>query len=407
MKILSSIIVLVIGLTSYSQQFSVKAGGLVFEDENGTSLNKAVFTNCFCEIFEVDSSNNPTTLAPLTFPVPVELDGKWGHLEKTGEFSENKQNNLLPAFKTKAGEVYLVEMNFSDFELTLGEKPTLMLVDSVGNALEEYIVNDRFKGSFLVSKDGKSWGIIDANLKVLLPLEYIAAHHEGEEFRFSSKGYLSLRKNEAGSRFGAVNYKGKTIIPFKWKLISYVIEDEEHIYVMNDYLKRGYINIHGQTTFPFKFKKLPRELSDSNRVETEHYTYFVDRNLKQIGPKYQSFEKKGDRIFYKKDNKWGVLDAANQEVIPCVYSSIMDGPRLKDDPSFKCYIVVKNGMYGLITTEGEEIIKPAYGCLCGLSYFAPSTYYIEFKKEDVSYKFDHKGELIEKGGKGSPACFCE
>ncbi len=407
MKNIWYIILLLIGGAAHAQYFAVSNGGLIYQDETGTSLNKAVFQNCFCEVGETDSTGNIISLSPSFFPVPVQMNQDWGVLTKEGEFIKNNQNSAVADVHTTAGELYLEGFNWGNHQPQLGESPVLNLLDSNGVSARKLYVNDFFKNSFLVSEDQKSWGIVDAELKELLPLQYIAAHHEGEFFKFSSKGYLSLRKNEAGSLFGAVNYKGKTVIPFKWKLISYIIEDEDHIYVMNEYLKRGYINIKGQTTLPFKFKKLPRELSDSNMVETEHYTYFIDKDLKQIGPKYQAFEKKGDRIFYKKENRWGVLDAQNKEVIPCIYSSIMDGPRLKEDPSFKCYIVVKNGMYGLITTEGEEIIKPGYGCLCGLSYFAPSNYYIEFKKDDISYKFDHKGQLVEKGGKGSMACFCE
>ena len=407
MKHLCYIILFIIGGSAHAQHFAMGNDGLIYQDETGKSMNPDVFQNCFCDVKEVDSSGNPIMLRPLTYPVPVQFNQDWGVLTKEGDFIKNTQNSNIAAFKTAKGELYLEGFSWENYQVQLSESAILNLIDSNGVSTRKLYVNDSFKNSFLVSEDQKSWGIVDAELKELLPLQYIAAHHEGQYFKFSSKGYLSLRKNEAGSLFGAVNYKGKTVLPFKWKLISYIIEDEDHIYVMNEHLKRGYINIKGQTTLAFKFKKLPRELSDSNMVETEHYTYFIDKDLKQIGPKYQAFEKKGDHIFYKKDYKWGVLDDQNKEVIPCVYSSIMDGPRLKDDPSFKCYIVVKNGVYGLITTEGDEIIKPAYGCLCGLSYFAPSNYYIEFKKDDISYKFNHKGELIEKGGKGSPACFCE
>jgi hypothetical protein len=61
----------------------------------------------------------------------------------------------------------------------------------------------------------------------------------------------------------------------------------------------------------------------------------------------------------------------------------------------------------MITPTGESIIKPLYECLCGLSYYAPDAYYIEFQKAGVSYKFNEEGELIEKGGKAGGHCFCE
>ncbi|MEO9531237.1 MAG: hypothetical protein ABJG68_12065 [Crocinitomicaceae bacterium] len=394
------------GVVSFGQQMKVESGGLIFENKEGTSLNKAVFEACWCDISKEDSLGNPIILKPFTFPVPVKLNNEWKLLSKEGEII-NDYTSTVPYIQ-KGGSIYELNGFYNNnHRWSVDSSSVLEQIDTLGTTTQVYYVQDIHKGTFLLTKDKLSWGMLNSEMKEILPFEYIAAHHENEQFHFSTKGYLSIRKNEVGSLFGAVDYKGKTIIPFKWKLISYVIEDEDHIYVMNEYLKRGYINIKGQTTLNFIYEKIPRILSDSNFVQTKDYVYFLDRNLKQIGPKYGSFERKGDVYFYQKDRKWGVMDLNYKPIIPNIYSSIMDGPRLKGNPDFKCYIVVKNGLYGLVTLEGENIIKPAYECLCGLSYFAPSSYYIEFKKADVSYKFDQDGNLIEKGGVGSKACFCE
>lgn len=395
-----------VSVFTFSQQMKVVDGGLILVNKEGTSLNKAVFDECWCEVMKVDSALNPAMLTPLVFPVPVKLNDQWRLLTKEGELKSD-YNSITPFL---IADEYFYELNgFSNenHNWKVDSSAFLEQIDTLGTTVQVYKVQDIFKGTFLASKDEKSWGLLNSKMEVILPFEYIAAHHEEKEFRFSSKGYLSTRKNEAGSLFGVVNYQGKTLIPFKWKLLSYVIEDEEHIYAMNDYLKRGYINIKGQTTLSFIYEKIPRVVGDSNFVQTKDYVYFLDKNLKQIGPKYGSFERKGDVYFYQKDRKWGVLDLNYKPIIPNIYSSMMDGPRLKEDASFQCYIVVKNGLYGLITLDGKDIVKPAYECLCGLSYFAPSGYYIEFKKGGVSYKFDQTGTLIEKGGTGSKACFCE
>jgi hypothetical protein len=362
--------------------------------------------NCWCYPSKYDSLGNPTELKAITYPLPVKKNGKWGAVDKEGNVVHDFTSEE-PRLFTKDGSVLLKNFSIKNHEWSVQEESELLLLDSSGNVHSKYFVEDVYKGTFLASGDRDSWGLVDSELDIILPMKYIGAHHEGEQFRFSTKGYLSIRENKPESRFGAVNYKGKTIIPFKWKLISYVIEDEDHIYVMNEYLKRGYINIKGQTTLPFIYDKIPRELTDSNMVVTEKYTYFLDKNLKQIGPKYEAFERKGDLYFYKRNGLWGIMDLEYETIIPHQYSSIMDGPRIKGNKDFRCYIVVKNGLYGLITPEGENIIKPYYECLCGLSYYAPEGYYVEFQKANVSYKFDEKGELIEKGGKPGGHCFCE
>ncbi|UKN02939.1 WG repeat-containing protein [Paracrocinitomix mangrovi] len=346
------------------------------------------------------------SIEPIVYPLPVEKDGKWGAIDKKGNVVHDF-NSAYPTLYTDSGKVILKNFSYKNFEWDDTPNSYLSVLDSTGAQKTKYIVEDVHKGSFLATEDSLSWGILGSDMKTLMPFEYIGPHHKGEEFIFSTLGYLTCRKNEAGSLFGVVNYKGKVVIPFKWKLLNYVIEDEDHIYAMNDYLKRGYINIHGQTTLAFKYESVPKVLTDSNFVMTEDYVYFLDRNLQQIGPRYDSFERKGDLYFYKVKGKWGIMDENYKVIIQPVYSTIMDGPRIKGNPEFRSYIVLKYGKYGLIKTDGTEIIKPAYECLCGFSYYAPSNYYIEFKKEEVSYKYDENGTLIEKGGKGSDACFCE
>ena len=400
------ILLLFLSIGGFSQIFVKSGDGIVYQDKEGTGLNKAVFEECWCEVILDDSTKEISQLKPIVFPVPVRMNNEWSLLEKNGDLKKPIVSSL-PYLKTDSAWVILEGFINDNHTWTVDSIAKLILKDSEQKVIREYKVQDVYNGTFLASPDDYFWGLLDSKMKALVKFEYASSHHSQQDFHFSSKGYMTLRENKAEGYNGIVDYKGKIHVSFKWRLLSYVVEDEEHIYAMREDRKRGYINIKEETVLSFIFDKIPRELTDSNFVETEKYKWFVDRDLKQIGPKYQAFEKKRNIYFFKKDNKWGVMDENLNTIIPNTYSSIMDGPRLKDDATFKCYIVVKNGMYGLITLTGETIIKPAYECLCGLSYYAPAGYYIEFKKENVSYKFNEKGELIEKGGKGSKACFCE
>lgn len=402
-------IIILFILASFSgfSQFFVKSGNdIIFQDKEGQSLNKAVFQECWCNPVLDDSTGQITYLNPIVFPVSVKMNSEWFLLEKDGSLTK-PINSQKPYLKSENSWVILEGFINENHHWKTDTSAKLLVKDTLLQITKEYFVQDVYKGTFLASPDDYFWGLLDSKMKELVKFEYASSHHSEEDFRFSSKGYMTLRENKAEGYNGIVDYTGKTHVNFKWRLLSYVVEDEDHIYAMREDRKRGYINIKEEIVLSFIFDKIPRELSDSNFVETEKYNWFLDRDLKQIGPKYQAFEKKRNVYFFKKDNKWGVMDESMKTIIPNTYSSIMDGPRLKEDPSFKCYIVVKNGLYGLITLTGESIIKPGYECLCGLGYYAPEGYYIEFKKENVSYKFNEKGELIEKGGKGSKACFCE
>ncbi|MBD3637040.1 MAG: WG repeat-containing protein [Crocinitomicaceae bacterium] len=361
---------------------------------------------CWCYPVYKKDTDTVFSLKAITYPLPVKKSGLWGLINKqgvkVGDFNSNE-----PYLMTDSGKVKLLGFELENYQWKATDKSALSILDSNGTEKTKYYVASVYRGSFIASKDKKFWGMLNSEMKTLVDFNYAPSHHEGEDFHFSDKGYMTLRENKPGGLNGVVNYKGRVLIPFKWRLLSYVVKDEDYIYAMNDYFKRGYINIKGQTTLPFIYDMLPREITDSNQISTEKYTWFADEDLNQIGPKYQAYEQKGKLYFYKLDGKWGIKDINNKTIIPNIYSSIMDGPRIKDDKDFKCYIVVKNGKYGLINLDGSEIIKPAYDCLCGLNYYAPSGYYIEFKKDNVSYKFSKTGELVEKGGKSGGNCFCE
>jgi WG containing repeat len=390
-----------------SQEITPLFPGVGFSLEPETELlQMQEFEDCYCEAIYKKGTDTIIGLKALTYPLPVQKSNKWGAINKQG-VEVLPFIYSYPTLLTEDGMVSIAKISSENYQWKSQLGATLTLLDSTGNPKEKYHVSDFYKGAFLATKDSLSWGLINSKMNVLVDFEYIGSHHKGEEFFFSKNGYVTMRQNKPGGLNGIVNYKGKTVIPFKWKLLSYVVTDENHIYAMNDYLKRGYINLKGQTTLSFLYDKVPRIITDSNQVSTEKYTYFLDKDFKQIGPKYQAYERKGKLWFFKQNGKWGIKDINNETIIPNIYTTIMDGPRIKDKKDFKCYIVVKNGLYGLINLDGSIIIKPAYECLCGLGYYAPTAYYIEFKKSEVSYKFSETGALIEKGGKSGGGCFCE
>lgn len=391
----------------FGQELKPAFPGLTFALEpEGDALSTKEYEACWCYPEYKKGTDTIKLLQPIVYPLPVKKNGVWGLINKNGQKIADFTSEH-PFLMTEKGRVVLKGFYQKDYVWKASEIATLTLLDSNGVEKEKYHVATTYKGSFAASKDEKFWGMLNSQMETLVDFDYTPSHHQGEEFFFSEHGYLTLRQNKPGGLNGIVDYKGKVIIPFKWKLLSYMVTDLDHIYAMNDYLKRGYINIKGQTTLSFIFDHIPREITDSNQVTTEKYTWFLDENFKQLGPKYQAYERKGDLWFFKLNGKWGIKDINNETIIPNLYTSIMDGPRIKGNRDFRCYIVVKNGLYGLIDLEGNNIIKPAYGCLCGLGYYAPSGYYIEFKKSGVSYKFSETGELIEKGGKSGGNCFCE
>lgn len=278
-------------------------------------------------------------------------------------------------------------------------------MDSLKNVDTTFFVMDEYKGSYLVSPDNVTFGIYSSDFKVLLPIKYEPIQYRMLNFRFNPSGLVSF-ENPAINKSGVVNYLGKTVVSFSYDWVNDYIWDDNFIFAQND-KKRGFVNSSNQIVVPLRYEMLPERLTDTNRVSDENYTWYVNSKFVTISPKYQELSKEGDVFFFKKDGKWGVMDLTWKIIIPNVYGSIEYGPRLKTDPAFKCYYAVKNGKYGMMALDGTVIIPFEYECICGISYYAPDNYYIEFKKAGTLYRYDHTGKLIEKVAGAGKGCLCE
>ena len=335
---------------------------------------------------------------------PVQKGDKWGGIDATGKTIQPfKFDGPFDARKTGH---YLVITNLKDTLGLLKYKIGTMITryDSTMQVDTAFYVMDDYKGSYLVSPDKLKFGIVNADFKLLLAMKYESVTYKMLNFRFNPSGLLPL-ENEL-DKCGVVNYLGKTVIPFNYEWMNDYVWNDNFIFIQNG-KKKGFINSSNVITVPMRFETLPMILTSKNLVADENFTWFVNEKFEAISQKYQALEKEGDVYFFKQNGKWGVMDLDMKIIIPNLYTSIEYGPRLKSDATFKCYYAVKNGRYGLISLTNEIIVPFEYECLCNVSYFAPETYYIEFKKAGTLYHFDHTGKLVEKVAGAGKACLCE
>jgi hypothetical protein len=336
--------------------------------------------------------------------IAVKQNGKWGGIDATGK--EVRSFSFDHPFEERKSGHFLVFENLKD---TLGFLSyqigsTIARLDSTQKKDTAFYVMDEFKGSFLVSPDKIKFGIVNADFKVLLPMKYESVRYKMLLFRFNPSGLLPL-ENEL-DKCGVVNYLGKIVVPFNYEWMNEYVFNDQFIFVQNG-KKKGFVNSSNQIVVPLKYEVCPMILGEKNLIADENYTWFVNEKFEAVSQKYQALEREGDVFFFKQNYKWGVMDLNLKIIIPNIYTSIEYGPRLKTDASFKCYYAVKGGKYGLISLSNEIIVPFEYECLCGLSYFAPDAYYIEFKKAGFLYRFDHTGKLVEKVAGEGRACLCE
>jgi hypothetical protein len=408
MKTLISTLLFTLSSTLSAQYLKPVASGLELYSDSALTIRVGtdVYEECWCNpVYGSDKTLlyfTPKKNARGYFA--VQKNGKWGGIEGGGKvvkdftfdgpFEQRKTGyyNVFHHLKDTLGTLhYMIGSTITRMDSTLKEDTT-------------FYVMDEYKGSYLVSANKEDFGIITADFKVLLPMKYESVQYKMTNFRFNPSGLLPL-ENEL-DKCGVVNYLGKTVVSFNYDWINDYVYNDNFIFVQNA-KKKGFINSSNVLVVPMKYEKLPEILKDTNLVADENYTWYVNEKFVAISPKYQDLAKEGNVYFFKKDGKWGVMDLGMKIIIPNVYASIEYGPRLKADPNFKCYYAVKNGKYGMMALDGTVIVPFEYECICGISYYAPENYYIEFKKAGNLYRFDQAGKLVEKVAGEGKLCMCE
>ncbi len=189
----------------------------------------------------------------------------------------------------------------------------------------------------IVKKNGKM-GVVNANNKLFIPLQYDSIHK-------LEHLYYVWQDN----KMGLLSSTGSTIIPIKYALLQTFGTNEKYYFVAiegdiecmeetnGDFeacgVTCGILDSIGHVVIPFSKEMLvPLEILGNDADNEFHYLAKIDTKQEHIG----------------------VIDMAGQEVLPMVY----------DDLYTKiCYgnlIVSKESKYGVINIRGEEIIPLIY-----------------------------------------------
>jgi WG containing repeat len=409
MKQLSFLFVFLLPVFSSAQFFKKTSSGLELYSDSAltTRVGAEVYDQCWCKPVYSKKDSTLLYLAPKINAknyFAVSKNNVWGGINATGKTVE--QFTFDGPFEERKSGHFNVFHNLKDTlnQLKYQIETTITRMDSTLKVDTSFYVMDEYKGSYLVSYDKIKFGIINSDFKILLPLTYESVYYKMPNFRFNPSGLLTLENSL--DKCGAVNYLGKTVVSFNYQWITDYVWNDNYIFVQND-KKKGFVNSSNQIVVPMRYEKLPEQLTSKNLVADENYIWYVNEKFEIISPKYQALDREGNVIFFKLNSKWGVMDLQEKIIVPNVYTAIEYGPRLKSNPDFKCYYAVKNGKYGMISLANEIIIPFEYECLCGLAYYAPDNYYIEFKKGTTLYRFDSTGKLIEKVVGEGKACLCE
>jgi hypothetical protein len=217
-------------------------------------------------------------------------------------------------------------------------------------------------------------------------------------------GDLILAWND--NQFSLMNKNGFPVGEIKYDnfINNKVIPNKDFI-ILERNNKQGLVNSKGIEVAPFIYDKIGFNNNEYNlsdlikgriKVEKNGKIGFINESGKELVPiKYDEIDGFGsltkkfsdDLVIVKNNGKIGLIDFEDgQLVIPVLYNEIFDFQALTDN-SYKIAKVNKNGKYGFINMNGEEIISPIYDEIK------------DFNNGYASFRVNNKWGLINSLGK--------
>ena len=314
----------------------------------------------------VDSIPDTATLKP------VELNGKWGFVDKDGreviplkyDYAEIFYEGLA---RVKLNEKYgfvdkdgrevipLKYDNAGDFSeglayVELNEKYGFVDKDGREVIPLKYDHVQRFSEGLAWVKLNKKRGFVDKDGREVIPLKYDAAG----DF---SEGLAYVELNE---KYGFVDKDGREVIPLKYDEAWDFSEGLAKVKLNEKY---GFVDKDGREVIPLKYDEAWEFSEGLAKVKLNKKWGFVDKDGREVIPlKYDYAGSFSEGLAYVELNeKYGFVDKDGREVVPLKYDDAWWGF------SEGLAQVKLNGKYGFVDKDGREVIPLKYDDAGGFS----------------------------------------
>ena len=246
---------------------------------------------------------------------------------------------------------------------------------------------------YIVKKDGK-YGIIDADEKQIVPIEYL------EIARYPYKDGSHLSRNKDG-KYGCINIEGKVTLPFVYDKLSVTgygntaistqggkcgiiqvnsglpieiatcdyddIAKSEKAFVVKKGDKFCVMDLYGKELTGFEYDGIESISNDFLIAEKKSKWYLLNTSGEALNKKtykeiaiiinkekptnYYSRNKFSYLKIQDKNNKYGIIDKFGNEILAPIFDDILSESR-------NVFLVKKNGKYGLYNLLKKEVIIP-------------------------------------------------
>jgi WG containing repeat len=334
--------------------------------------------------------------------IPVSRDGKWGAIDKNGNWqieprylSMKEFFNRIALVKSEAGWIYvntqgtiislnhyyLCQHNFSEGLARVQENKKWGFIDVTGN----YVIEPRFEGArdfseglAAVEKDSK-WGYIDKSGEfVIQPVlrsawdfncgiaivivnedkaymnrngEILPNPDKYEVHRGFRDNYAPVRKNDL---WGFINVQGNYIVKPLYEKADRFMNGLAPVKKMG---KCGYINVFGEEVVPLNYNASKLFADSMALVQSDDKLYYLDiatgHLIGQDKPYIVRYYFSEGLARVSQGDKFGFINKNGELVIECKY---------EDAKNFSNGLaaVKINGLWGFIDNGGNLVIQPRF-----------------------------------------------
>lgn len=279
--------------------------------------NKTVLENDFTEV-GYDRTNKLLVVEKNSVQGVYDLNGKniipmdYSSIAIAGEYIDASKDEETIIFDSKGNnidtDIVSLEKVSDNYSIAIDKNNNYNILDNNGNKLlnQRYSYLEYFTGNLFIATNTSNAGVIDANGKIVVPLEYSTV----QKIEDANCLKATVLQN---NKVSIINSEGK------------MGEGIEEATVTNegDYIK----------------------VSSSSNIK--YYTLDgKETTFKEIFPK-------NDIYATKQNDKWGFKDKDGKVVIPCIYD-------LVTEQNGNFVGVKQNGKWGVLDIKGNIVKEPSY-----------------------------------------------
>ena len=209
-------------------------------------------------------------------------------------------------------------------------------------------LNDKL---FQVS-DGKKYGVIDRDDRLVVPMQYAVINELNDE-------YFYALTDENGGKTDLIDKTGKVIFAQKYDFYRSASASWIVSITRNNRSKYGVIDYQDNVLIPFEYDFI-EGFHDDYVARVDDEVRLLDRRNQLIDSFEDASYYHDDDLAVRKNGKWGVIDKSYQTVIPFMYDSILP-------VEAGLFPVEKDGKWGMVNRDNQTVVDFQYKFIFGLS----------------------------------------